>query len=354
MGRLETGTGTTQAGSGSGTSGSGTTQTGSGTGTGTTQTGGTGGTPPPPNPNVILSGVVQGGQEPLAGAQITLYAAGTSGYATGATALLSGSITSATDGTFNMIGPVTCPTPETQVYVVSTGGSSGNVSNNAAVLIAALGDCGALSSTSYVALNEVTSVATVYALSQFMTPGSTAIGTSSTNVTGMVNGFATVANLVNTSNGVALSTTPAGNGTVPQSTINTLANLMDACVNPTTAAKSCGPFFATAKPSGGSTPTDTVSAMLDIAKNPGQKVATLYGLLPAQGTFQPVLTGAPNDWTLSISYTGGGLNMGQWPAVDAAGNIWVPNAVDPGTLEREFGPNGSYHSRLRAGTWVAG
>jgi hypothetical protein len=333
------GTGSSSSGSGTGSSssGSGTGSSSSGSGTGSSSSG-SGGTQP--NTTVILSGVVQGGQQPISGAQITMYAAGTSGYGTGATPLLSGAITSATDGTFNVTGTYTCPTASTQVYVVATGGSSGGMTNNAAVMIAALGECSALTSSTYVYINEVTSVATVYALSQFMTPGSTAIGTSSTNVTGMVNGFMTVTNLVNNANGAALAKAPAGNGTVPQSTINTLASIMEVCVNPTTAASSCGPLFAAAKPSGAVAPTDTLTAMLDIALNPGRNVATLYQLLPAKAAFQPGLTGAPNDWTLSISYTGGGLNKVQVPAIDAAGNVWVPNGVDPGTLS-EFSPTGA-------------
>ncbi len=329
--------GTTSNSGGSGSSGTGTSSSGS-SGGGTSSSGSGSGTQA--NTSMILSGVVQGGQQPISGAQITMYAAGTSGYGTGATPLLSGAITSAADGTFNVTGSYTCPTASTQVYVVAAGGSAGGATNNAAVLIAALGDCSALTSSTYVHINEVTSVATVYALSQFMKPGSTAIGTSSTNVTGMVNGFMTVANLVNNANGAALATTPAGNGTAPQSTVNTLAGIMEACVNPSTAANSCGLLFAAAKPNGGVAPTDTLSAMLDIALNPGRNVATLYQLLPTKAAFQPSLTGAPNDWTLSISYTGGGLDAGQLPAVDAAGNIWVPNATDPGTLS-EFSPTGA-------------
>jgi len=80
--------------------------------------------------------------------------------------------------------------------------------------------------------------------------------------------------------------------------------------------------------------------MLNIARNPGLNVQNLYFIPPPKGTFQPSLTGSPNDWTLSIQYSGGGLNAPQLPAVDAAGNIWVPNAVDPGTLS-EFSPVGA-------------
>jgi hypothetical protein len=57
------------------------------------------------------------------------------------------------------------------------------------------------------------------------------------------------------------------------------------------------------------------------------------------GPYQPSLAGAPNDWTLSIEYTGGGLSSGQLIAADSAGNIWVPNAVNPGTLSK-FAPTG--------------
>ena len=41
------------------------------------------------------------------------------------------------------------------------------------------------------------------------------------------------ANLADLATGAALSTTPAGNGTVPQSTINTIANILATCVNST-------------------------------------------------------------------------------------------------------------------------
>ena len=288
-----------------------------------------------------LKGSVYGGQQPISGAQITLWAAGTTGsYGTGATSLLSGGyVTSGTNGSFSITGKYTCPT-NSMAYLVASGGNTGAGVNSKAVLISALGSCSELSASSYITVNEVTSVATVYALAQFMTPGSTEIGTTSTNVTGMNNAFATVNNLVNIASGTALSTTPAGNGTVPQTNINTLANIMAACVNTTGSGGVCSTLMSAATPPGGTAPSDTLSAMLDIALNPGQNVTTLYDLTTALGAFQPTLPGAPNDWTLSISYTGGGLNVGQFPAVDGSGNIWVPNAVDPGTLS-EFSPVGA-------------
>lgn len=288
-----------------------------------------------------LTGRVMGGQRPIAGAAISLYAAGTTGYGTGAVDLLGGTaVTSDTNGNFSIPNSYTCPSASTPVYLVSSGGDPGSGVNSSAVLMLPVGSCSDLSTLGQANISEVSSVAAVYGLGQFMTPGSTAVGTSSTNVTGLLNAYATVFNLIDPSTGYARTTTPAGNGTVPQNALNTLANVMAACVNTTSGSGACNTLFTAATPIGGVAPTDTLSAMLNIARNPGLNVKTLYDLSVARATFQPSLAGKPNDLTLSIEYTGGGLNRGQLIAVDGAGNVWVPNAVDPGTLS-EFSPTGA-------------
>jgi hypothetical protein len=78
-----------------------------------------------------------------------------------------------------------------------------------------------------------------------------------------------------------------------------------------------------------------LGAILNIALHPSMNLKALS----LGGPYQPSLAGLPNDWTLSIEFTGGGLNRGQLIAADGEGNIWVPNAVDPGTLS-EFDPSG--------------
>jgi len=268
-----------------------------------------------------------------------MYAAGTSGYGTGATSLLSGGGSVVTDakGNFSISGNYSCPSSNAQIYLIAKGGNAGSGDNNQAVLMSALGSCGSLDPTASFNVNEVTTVAAAYALSQFMTPGSTAVGTSSTNTTGLVNAFQTAANLVDVSAGTARTITPGGNGIVPQTTINTLADILAACVD--TSAGACATFFAAATPGGGTAPADTLAAILDIALNPGHNVAKLYSITSAAAPFRPSLAGAPNDWTLSVEYTGGGLNYGQLLAIDAHGNVWIPNATDPGTIS-EFGPTG--------------
>jgi streptogramin lyase len=287
----------------------------------------------------LLSGVVFGGQQPIVGAQLSLYAAGTSVYGAGATSLLSGTVTSDATGTFNIAGLYTCPSASAQVYLISTGGNAGSGVNPKAVLMSALGSCGNLGTTSFVTLNEVSTVAAVYSLAQFMTPGSTAVGTSSTNAIGLQNAFATASNLVDNSDGTARATTPAGNGKISQRTLNTLANIIASCVNTTGSTGACSQLFSAATPPGGTAPADTLAAILNIALNPGLNVTALYDLPPAKASFQPSLTSIPNDFTLSIEYSGGGVSSGQLLQVDAAGNVWVPNATDPGTIS-EFSPTG--------------
>ena len=288
-----------------------------------------------------ISGRVHGGQQPITGASISLYIAGTTGYGVNAQPLPSSiSVTSDNSGLFHVSGSYQCPSPTAQVYLISRGGNTGSGINNRAVLMSALGNCSTFEAPgAFINVSEVSTVASVYALAQFMKAGSTNVGTSPTNVVGLNNAFATVTNLLDVTSGLARTLTPAKNGKVPQSTINTLADIMAACVNSMQPEGPCAGLFTAATPPGGTAPVDTLAAMVNIAKNPGLNVTKIYNLPTAQGAYQPSLTSAPNDWTLSIEYNGGGLHQGQLPAVDAEGNIWVPNHLDPGTIS-EFSPTG--------------
>src|SRR5580704_2135816 len=70
----------------------------------------------------LLKGSVHGGQQPVYGAAIRLYAAGASGYGQGATNLLATPVTTDPAGGFNISGDYTCPSATTQVYLTATGG----------------------------------------------------------------------------------------------------------------------------------------------------------------------------------------------------------------------------------------
>jgi hypothetical protein len=292
-----------------------------------------------------LRGSIHGGQQPISGSSLQLYAAATTGYGAAATALLSSPGVSDANGGFTITGDYTCPSSTSQLYIVATGGNPGLApgTNNAAIaLMAALGPCSlhggeyTLDPNGFILINEVTTVASVYALAAFMGSDATHLGTSSTNVIGLANSFSLVSNLVNVATGTALAVTPTGNGTAPQATINALGNIMAACVNSDGTGTACAALAAAATPSGGTAPTDTIQGILNVARNPANNVSALYGLTTATPPFQPALAAAPNDWVLSVTYTAGGLggiaNGYSSPiaspvrmAIDALGNVWIPN-----------------------------
>ena len=86
--------------------------------------------------------------------------------------------------------------------------------------------------------------------------------------------------------------------------LNTLADIMATCINSGGGVANdltpCGMFLAAAKPTGGVAPTDTVTAIVDILKNPTQNPGTLFNLNNAAAPFQPALTAAPSTWALPI------------------------------------------------------
>jgi hypothetical protein len=295
-----------------------------------------------PVQGAAIQGKVHGGQTVIVGASIYLYAANDTGYGNASISLLNSSgsntqkdsngnyyVTTGSDGSFGITGDYTCPSTTSQLYLYATGGNPGSGANSAIGLLAALGTCpanGTLSPTLYIVINEVSTVATAYGIAGY-TADALHVSSPSTTLalTGIANAFAAVRNLETLTTGVALATTPAGNGTVPQSEIDTLANILAACINSTgPASTACTTLFNNAK-NGSTTPADTATAAVNIAHNPGANIATLYGLQTGSAAFQPMLSAAPNDLTIAVSYTGGGLSVPSAVAIDASGNAWLSN-----------------------------
>lgn len=294
----------------------------------------TGNPPSGPTAGPQLHGRAHGGQQPVTGASIQLFAAGTSGYGIGATSLLSTPVLTDSSGNFSISG-YTCPSPASQLYLVVTGGNPGltpGTNNPSLALMAALGPCNLLAGpsspalTTFVNIDEVTTVASVYALAGFMDSNTSQIGASTTNAIGIANSFATVNNLVDTATGQARAITLAGNGTVPQAEINTLGDILAPCINSSGSGPACTALFAAATPTGGAAPTNTLQAALSIAQHPASQVTALYAQGSAFAPFQPTLPAAPNDWALAVSYTGGGLSNSTGIAIDGPGNVWIANS----------------------------
>jgi hypothetical protein len=290
---------------------------------------------------------VHGGQSPVIGSSVSIYAAGTGGYGTAATALNSTPFTTDSTGSFTLTG-VNCTVGQ-QLYLYVSGGDgtgTGGGANSATGLMAVLGTCPATGSISAtlpsVLVNEVTTVAAAYALAAYATD-STHIANSGASralaTQGMANAFANAGNMVSVATGAALATTPAGNGTVPQALIDSLANILAACVSTSSPSSTpCNTLLTTALASGttGSKPADTATAAINIAHYPGKNVATLFPV-GASGPFSPVLAKAPNDFTLGLVFTGGGIAAGGHDVrIDGSGNAWLTN----GNALSEFSPLG--------------
>ena len=319
----------------------------------------------------VFSGTVASGK-PIIGAAVEIYAAGIGGYATAGTSL--GTATTGSDGSFTIGYQCPAASAGDELYLVATDGSitSGKTNGNLA-LMTALGSCN-LSTfpSSSVIVNEVSTVASVYALAQFSTNAASGshgilVGTSAGNTKGLSNAMLTVNNLYNSTTGTARAVTlsydtfakthtcasayashvtacSSTNDTtydaaenlnasyVPQARIHTLANLLNTCVS-SADGSGCSGLISAATPSS-TEPADTLQAILNIAQNPGANASSLYAVQSTYTTFTPELTATPTDWTIALTYTGGGLgaspaSTGSYPAtpvktaIDADGGIWI-------------------------------
>ncbi len=297
---------------------------------------GTGSTPQ----QVHISGNVHGGQNPVAGSTIQLWTVGTTGLRSASTPLISSTVLTDANGNFNITGAYSC-TGATQVYITSTGGNPGAGYNSALNLTAALGPCSSLTPSTFIQINEVTTIATAYALAPFAADP-THIGASGSNPAGLVSAFANAALLANTSTGTSPGAGLATGVTVPVAEINTLANIIASCVN--TAGPSSTACVSIYNAISG-TATDTFGAALAIARNSGSSAVTaLYTLNTPTAPFQPsqANTSAPNDYSVAVTLAGSGtLATPYGIAVDSLGNAWVTN--ESGTAANglvKFAPNG--------------
>ena len=97
-----------------------------------------------PVPGGQLRGALHGGQQPISGASVQLYAVGRTGYGSSATPLLSSPVMTDATGAFSITGDYTCPTSTSQLYIVATGGNPGlapGTNNPAIAMMSALGPC---------------------------------------------------------------------------------------------------------------------------------------------------------------------------------------------------------------------
>jgi hypothetical protein len=235
----------------------------------------------------------------------------------------------------------------------------------------------------YVYMNEVSTAALAFAMEGFSNTAATAgygtyLGSSSSNLVGIENAAYNAGLLYdiqgsNTSTTyageghIARAVTPTGNGIVPQSTLDTLGNILASCVdsNNTTSTNNgagespqCKSLFQTATSNGipygnsgaGNVPVDTAQAAFNIAHNPAGNVgysatfvSNLYTLPTGNVPFTPNLTAQPNDFTIAIQYpmtqtgsmtTGNPqLQTAESIAIDAYGDVWLDSQAPQEVVE---------------------
>jgi hypothetical protein len=256
-------------------------------------------------------GLVHGGQQPVSGATIQLYSVGTTGDGSVSTPLLSPAPLTDANGGFNISGTYHCPSSSSLVYIVASGGNPGLASgtNNAAlVLMAALGPCGNLSASTFIFINELTTLAAVYPLAPYMTSPS-AIGSSSTDAAALANAFTLASEFVNTANGAAPGTGVPTGTIVPVAQINTIGDILAPCIDSAggTAGdnSACGNLFALTTLTGFAPPTNTIAVLLNLANNPTLNTASLYSLIPSDAPFQPTQPQTPPDLSVHLTVPSG-------------------------------------------------
>ena len=270
-------------------------------------------------------------------------------------------------GSFSFAGGYFCPAGEF-AYIVGSGGSPGSAgasANSKILLVAALGRCEDLYTAvtngysgykgSNIVVNEITTVAAGYALGNFATvSGSTvSIGAPATNNAAQVSGYSTgtatkaaglyhafinAANIASPFSLTTLNTAPStspvdSKATLPTALINTIANILANCVDSAGTGGQCSGL-----PGG----ADTFTAVKTLAANPtlsgsSTAVTTLYNLPTGQAQFSPILSAAPNDYSIAINYpgnsgstgigngTGNNLTYPLGIALDVNDNLYIAN-----------------------------
>lgn len=251
-----------------------------------------------------MRGAVHGGQQPVAGATIQLYAVGTTGDGSPSTPLITSLVRTDSNGNFTITGDYTCPDASTLVYMTATGGQPlPNVTNPQLALMVALGTCGTLTASTIVHIDERTTVAAVYQFAPFMTSYA-AVGASTADQPVLANAFSLATQLVDVPTGTVPSANMPGGIIVPTTQLNTVADILASCINSSGGVSgdgsTCGNFFSWTTPTGGIVPTDAIGALLNLANNPSLNTASLFSLISADAPYTPADSTQPAD--LSIAY----------------------------------------------------
>ena len=335
---------------------------------------------PEPAKAGALSGTLYGGSQAIIGSNLTLWAAGATGYGTGAVSLAT--TTTSGTGSFGFSGGYTCPTSTSvsqMIYITASGGTTGGVTNPNIGLMVALGDCATIKAANPVTnIDEISTIAAMAALHNFATLGAGAgntlvtLGAPSSNLLGLKNAFATANNVVPYTGGTQPSIvtgTVSGFATAPSVTItpevskvNLEGNILAACVQ---TVSNCTTLFNDVN----SAPAlDTLQAAyymetnITSTVNGTSNIAAIFALETATSPFAPAQSTAPTDWTIGVTYGSNSTSTAsnyfmtspEYVAIDGTGNLWIANYISPtGTSAGsvvELSPSGTPLNQVLVGS----
>lgn len=231
-----------------------------------------------------LRGIVQNGgttgSTGVPGAQVTLYAAGSD-----APRVL-GSTTTGDDGRFSVASP---DVPAGTVrYLTAT--RAGGIE-----LVAVLGETRPASVT----VNELTTVAAAFAFAQLYDQGAFRGTPLQLRIAAGMS-----ANLADPATGASssvLTSTPNADQTNSLRATRNLANLIAVCVaEQADDGAACARVFEVTTPGRGPVPTNTLEALINVARHPASRVGEIYGVSYAGVLYAPPLEAPPDAWTLTV------------------------------------------------------
>ena len=296
---------------------------------------------PPPDSyaGVTFGGKAMAGKQPLIGASVQLYAAGTSGNGSTATALLTSCAHDGREWGLHRSCGLRLPRRRHRSFTLLP--VAANQGPRRLLRIARYSDDGAGTlrsgvASSQIVVNEVTTIAAVYALSQFLSAGANWRQCHECDRFGErgCDGVRAGRHTQGTSPGPSF----AANGSSPAPKIDSIANALNGCVASTANGSACTALFSATAPVGGQAPTNTLDAALNLTRNPGvQRRQPVHAIDRQFRLFSPVLAAVLSDWTLFVNYTGGGMNSPSGLGIDSAGNVWVASYFNVASL---FSPLG--------------
>ena len=265
--------------------------------------------------STTITGHVELNNAPVHNALVSLYQSGTANKE-GATLLGAGHTGVAGDFSITVPSPIL---HETILYLVAD--SNENHNRVATVL-------GATNVPSHVVVNELTTVATAFAMNQFL-EGDIIGG----NSVGVMNSASTFRNLVSVETGTTASvllTSPNGSDTEALQTFHSLGNILAAAASSSVLFNEMQHI---ATPPCGDAPATLLELASTLARYPTTSPEPLFLLSQSNVIFTPALESAwhgklPITWTLMLLYGNDDQYLLDGPGrivIDKEGSIWIAN-----------------------------